>query len=234
MLALAAAVAAVAACGGGEGRPLTIFAAASLTEVFEELAPEARFNFAGSDELAAQIREGAPADVYASASASHADRLFADGLVEPPRTFARNRLVLVVTEHRPDIRGLDDLLRDDVKLVVGAEGVPAGDYARELLERAGRDRVLDRVVSEEEDVKGVLGKVAAGEADAGFVYATDWRAAAGDVEAIELPEGVQPDVRYVVAVVRDAERRAEARAFVRLLLGPEGRRALGAAGFSVR
>jgi molybdate transport system substrate-binding protein len=224
----------LAGCGGVDDEPLTVFAAASLTEVFRELSPETRFNFAGSDELATQIREGARPDVYAAASPRYPEELREEGLIEEPRTFATNRLVLVVPAANPaGIEALDDVGREGVKLVVGAEGVPVGDYAHAVLEAAGRERLLDRVVSEEEDVKGIVGKVALGEADAGFVYATDARAAADDVRAIELPREAQADVRYLVAVVRGTDQAEEPRAFVDLLLRERGRRLLREAGFGV-
>ncbi|MGH3130923.1 MAG: molybdate ABC transporter substrate-binding protein [Gaiellaceae bacterium] len=226
-----------AGCGGSGSaaeRPLTVYAAASLTEVFEELAPEVRFNFAGSDELATQIREGAQADVYAAASPRYPDELLAEGLTEEPVVFATNRLVLIVPAPNPaGIRTLADLERPGVKLVIGAEGVPIGDYTRTVLEDAGRTGALEQVVSEEQDVKGVVGKVALGEADAGFVYATDASAAGSDMRAIELPLSIQADVRYPVAVVRGSERAGEARAFVELLLGERGRGLLRAAGFGL-
>jgi molybdate transport system substrate-binding protein len=229
-LALAALI---AACGGsGPDRP-TVFAAASLTEVFRELDPDARFNFAGSDELAAQLREGAEADIYAAASRRDPEQLFAEGLVERPRVFATNRLVLIVpTTDDAGIESLADLDRNGVKLVVGAEGVPIGDYTREVLDDAGASDVLDRVVSEEQDVKGVVGKVALGEADAGFVYATDARVAGPGVRAIELPTVAAADIRYLIAVVRGGDR-AAGDAFVDLVLSERGRAALAAAGFGL-
>jgi molybdate transport system substrate-binding protein len=226
------AVAAAAACGGDDDR-LTVYAAASLTEVFSQLAPDARFNFAGSDELATQIREGAEADVYAAASPRYPDELFEEGLVERPQVFATNSLVLIVSmQGAGRIRSLDDLRRDGVRLVIGAEGVPVGDYTREALESAGASDVLERVSSEEEDVKGVLAKVRLGEADAGFVYATDARTAAGEVRVVALPSAIAPEIRYPVAVVRGGDGDA-AREFVELLLGPRGQALLREAGFGV-
>jgi molybdate transport system substrate-binding protein len=221
----------VAACGGSDPDRATVFAAASLTDAFQELDPEARFNFAGSDELAAQLREGAEADVYAAASPRYPEQLFSEGLVEEPRVFATNRLVLIVPAANDyGIKSLADLDRDGVKLVVGAEGVPIGDYTREVLDESGASAVLDRVVSEEQDVKGVVGKVALGEADAGFVYATDARAAGSDVRAIELPTAAAADIRYLIAIVRSGDRDA-GEAFVDLVLSARGRAALAAAGF---
>jgi molybdate transport system substrate-binding protein len=224
-----------AACGGGDDeQPLTVYAAASLTDVFEAIDSSARFNFAGSDDLATQLREGAKADVYAAASPRYPQELFAEELVERPRTFALNRLVLIVPRDNPRaIESLADLGAPGVKLVIGAEGVPVGDYTRDVLERADRSDVLRSVVSEEEDVRGVLGKVALGEADAGFVYATDVAAAAEDVRAIELPASAQATIEYQVAVVRNAASRDEALAFVSALLGEQGRSSLSAAGFGL-
>jgi molybdate transport system substrate-binding protein len=222
---------ALAACGGDDGT-LTVFAAASLREVFPRIDPNARYSFAGSDELAVQIREGAPADVYAAASPRHPAELAEEGLVERPVVFATNRLVVVVPSDNPaGIDAVGDLGEDDVRLVIAAAGVPAGDYTRQVLETLGREDVLARVVSEEADVKGVVSKVALGEADAGFVYATDVAPVEGDVDVIELPEEAQPEVEYSVAVIRGNDHEREARAFVERLLGNAGRRALRKAGF---
>lgn len=234
LIPVALVLALLAGCGGGDDERLTVFAAASLTEVFERLDDDARFNFAGSDELATQLREGARADLYAAASPRYPDELMAEGLLEEPRVFATNRLVLIVPRDNPaDIASLADLDRDGVKLVVGAEGVPIGDYTRTVLEKAGRGELLARAVSEEEDVKGVVGKVALGEADAGFVYATDARAAGDDVRSLELPASTQARVEYPIAVVRSSDETEAAREFVSRLFSPEGRRLLREAGFGL-
>jgi molybdate transport system substrate-binding protein len=234
LLAAAGVLLVLAGCGGGSDDELTVYAAASLTDVLEQLEPDARYNFAGSDELATQLREGAEADIYAAASPKYPGELRAEGIVDEPQTFATNRLVLVVPASNPaGIESLADVGREGVKLVVAAEGVPIGDYSREVLEKAGRTKLLERVVSEEEDVRGVLGKVALGEADAGFVYATDAKAAGDDVRAIELSGAIQTDVRYPVAVVSDTSNEEAARAFVELLLSDEGRQALREAGFGL-
>lgn len=227
-------------CGGsgaaaeeGDTQP-TVFAAASLTEVFQNLAPDASFNFAGSDELALQIEEGAPADVYAAASPRYPDRLYQAGLVEEPRIFATNELVLIVPADNPaGIESVAELDEPGVKLVIGAEGVPVGDYTRTVLENLREADVLASVVSNEDDVKAVVGKVAHGEADAGFVYVTDVGPVADQVRAIELPADAQAQVEYPIAVVRDAPNPASARAFLELVLSETGRDALRAAGFSV-
>ncbi|MBD0318437.1 MAG: molybdate ABC transporter substrate-binding protein [Thermoleophilia bacterium] len=237
--ALVLAALAASGCAGentgvsGGGR-VTVFAAASLAEAFRALDPGARFNFAGSDELATQLREGAPADVYASASPRYADQLHHEGIVKEPRIFATNRLVLVVPSDNPaGIRSVGDLEADGVRLVVGAPGVPVGDYTRTALASLGLSRVLENVVSNEEDVKGVLGKVEAGDADAGFVYASDAKAAGDDVLAIELPTEASADIRYPIAVVADTDDREAAEAFVALVLGWKGRQALAGAGFGL-
>jgi molybdate transport system substrate-binding protein len=225
----------LASCGGsGSGGRLTVFAASSLTGVLQPLATDARFNFAGSDELATQLREGARADVYAAATTRYPRQLFEEGTVARPRVFATNRLVLVVPADNPaHVDSVRDLRRPGVKLVVAQRGVPAGDYTRSVLAERGELRVLDRVVSEEHDVKGVVGKIALGEADAGFGYATDARAAGSDVRAIDLPGAAAASVRYAVAVVHDAEHAEEAQKFVERLLGAPGRAALRRAGFGL-
>jgi molybdate transport system substrate-binding protein len=240
-IALAAIALVAASCGGSGGR-LTVYAASSLTQVFQQLDPKARFNFAGSDQLAFQIEQGAMADVYASASTKYPDRLAAKGLAEPPRVFATNTLVLIVPRANPArIDSLGSLMKAGVKLVLAAPGVPAGDYARKALERfcksifvpAGTRCPRAKVVSEEPDVKGVVAKIALDEADAGFVYATDARAAGGKVQAISVPVRLQPAIRYSIAVLRHAPHHDSAERFVRLVLGSSGRAALRRAGFGV-
>jgi molybdate transport system substrate-binding protein len=230
-------VLALAACGGddeprtGDGPP-SVYAAASLAEVFPTIDPAPRYNFAGSDELATQIREGAPADVYAAASSKYPQELFAESLLEEPVTFASNRLVLIVPADNPaGVKEIADVTEPGTKLVIAAEGVPVGDYTRQVLQDLGLTAALDNVVSNEDDVKGVVGKVTLGEADAGFVYATDAAVAGDDVIMLELPEGSQPPIEYQIAVVADSENREAAEAFVEKVLGVEGREQLEAAGF---
>ena len=219
-----------ASCGGdddesgaGDFEGLTVFAAASLTEVFQEIAPDATFNFAGSDELATQIREGAAADVYAAASPRYPDELSEEDLVGEPRIFATNRLVLILPPDNPaGIESVDDLAAEGVTLVIGAEGVPIGDYTRTVLENMGATGVLENVVSNEEDVKGVVGKVTSGAADAGFVYVTDANAAGDDVQAIELPEEAQAVVEYPISTVVSSENQEAAQEFVDLVFSEDG------------
>jgi molybdate transport system substrate-binding protein len=228
-------------CGGDDDEGaeantsgLTVYAAASLTNVFPTIDPAPEYNFAGSDELATQIREGAPADVYAAASSRYPRELFDEGLVEEPVTFATNRLVLVVPADNPaGIESLEEVTAPGTKLVIAAEGVPVGDYTRQVLEELGLTAALDNVVSNEDDVRGVLGKVALGEADAGFVYITDAAVSDEDVTVIELPEGSEPPIEYQIAVVSASESAEAAEAFVREVLGPDGQEALEAAGFTI-
>jgi molybdate transport system substrate-binding protein len=233
---LAALLALATGCGGSDaaGEPLDVYAAASLAEVFPRIAPDARFSFAGSDELATQIREGAPTDVYAAASSKYPQELFEEGLVEEPVTFATNRLVLVVPRANPGaIESVEDVLQPGTKLVIAAEGVPVGDYTRTVLETLGLSAALANVVSNEDDVKGVAGKVALGEADAGFVYATDVTPVADRVRAIDLPDAAQPPIEYQVAVATASDERDAAEAFVERIRSEEGRQALAQAGFGV-
>jgi molybdate transport system substrate-binding protein len=219
------------AASGGDG-PITVYAAASLTEIFPSVDPAPEYNFAGSDELATQIREGAPVDVYAAASSKYPQELFDEGLVEEPVTFASNRLVLIVPAGNPaGIEEVADVGEAGTKLVIAAEGVPVGDYTRQVLEDLDLTGALANVVSNEDDVKGVVGKVSLGEADAGFVYVTDAAVAGDDVQVIQLPEGSQPPIEYQIAVVSASENTEAAQAFVDEVLGPDGQAALEAAGF---
>ena len=230
--ALAAAVVVLlTACGGTSSGGVTVFAASSLTDALGALDADARFNFAGSDELATQIREGADADVFASASVPLAQALFRDGLVERPRFLCGNHVVVLVPRDNPaEITALRDLARPGVKLVLAEPGVPAGDYARRALEgMPDGAAILRNVVSEEHDARAVVGKLALGEADAGFAYRTDARAVSGDVLEVGTI-GAVALAEYAVAVVR-AGRTDEARRFVRLLLADAGQRALLRAGF---
>ncbi len=202
------------------------------------LSSTARYNFAGSDELATQIRERAPADVYAAASSRYPQELYDEGRVEEPVTFASNRLVLIVPKKNPaGIETVADVTRPGTKLVAAAEGVLVGDYTREVLDQLQLSDALDNVLSNEEDVKGneedvkgIVGKVSLGEADAGLVYAIDAAAVGAEVSVIELPKGSQPPIEYQIAVVK-GENKEAAEAFVQKVLGREGQQALEAAGF---
>jgi molybdate transport system substrate-binding protein len=244
-LALAAVLAVTCAgCGdgdgGGGGRPdLKVSAAASLQTALAAYGDafrdaRARFSFAGSDELAAQIRAGARPDVYAAANAKLPGALHAEGLVEAPVAFARNRLALAVPAQGARVAGLADLARPGVTLAIGSPTVPIGSYTRSVLGRlptAQAKAILANARSQEPDVAGIVGKLAQGAVDAGFVYVSDVRASKGALRAIALPDRLQPEVTYEAAVVRGTPHAAAARAFVRGLVAGAGQRDLRAAGF---
>jgi molybdate transport system substrate-binding protein len=232
-VALAAALVFPAATSAGGG--ITVFAAASLTGVLPKIAPVARYSFAGSDQLAFQIRQGAPVDVYAAASPKYPELLYRDGLVRKPAVFATNRLVILVPRSNPArIGSVYDLRRSGVKLVVGDPAVPIGAYTRQILDTLGiTSDVLKNVVSQETDVKGIVAKVALGEADAGFVYVTDAKAVASKTKTIALPAWAQPPIRYEIAVVSSTGRAKAARGFVAKVLSKRGRALLAAAGFGL-
>ena len=215
------AVLALAGCGSGKDE-LRVSAASSLQKAFTAYDARPRYSFAGSDQLAAQIRAGARPDVYAAANTELPKSLYRAGLVQRPVPFARNRLVLATGSAR--VRSLADAARRGVTVAIGSPTVPVGVYARRVL--AGvplARRILANVRSQEPDVAGIVGKLEQGAVDAGFVYATDARAAG--LRAIPLPRS---DVEYAIAIVRKS---AAAQRFVRGLLSGAGRRALLAAGF---
>jgi molybdate transport system substrate-binding protein len=231
------------ACGGNEAAatttPVTVFAAASLTDAFTQIAEDyeglhdvdVRLSFGPSDGLATQIQEGAPADVFASASATWMDAVANDPGVTDRSNIARNLLVVIVPTGNPaGLGSVDDLAQPGSKLVLAAEGVPVGDYAREMLANAGiADDALANVVSNEDDVKGVIQKVALGEADAGIVYRTDVTSAvADDIKMIDVPDEVNVVAVYPIAALAGAA--GSAREFVAYVLGP-GQATLQAAGF---
>jgi molybdate transport system substrate-binding protein len=213
---------------------LAIFAAASLLGVFPQIDHAPKFQFAGSDQLAFQITQGARADVFAAASPKHPEQLYAQGLCSKPAAFATNTVVLVVPRANPArIHSVYDLTRDGIKLVIGAKGVPIGDYTRTLLAKLGLSSALKNVVSEEDDVKVVVAKVALGEADAGFVYRTDVKPVGNKVYRIAVPAAGQPTVRYELCIPTTSQHPKLAAAFVREVLSPRGRTALRTAGFGL-
>lgn len=237
-----------------EGGTVTIFAAASLTDAFGEIASnleaahpglEIVIQTAGSQTLVTQLREGAGADVLATANTTTMTTAVESGLVEgEPVTFTSNRLVIVTTLDNPaGIGSIDDLANDDVLLVAANESVPAGTYARQALcayneSGAAPDGFLDgvaaNVVSEEEDVRNVLAKVQLGEADAGIVYASDAVAAdlAGNpLKVIEFPAGVPATATYPIAAVTSGNLDL-ANAFIAAILAPEGQAVLADYGFT--
>jgi molybdate transport system substrate-binding protein len=236
---------ALAGCGGesgtarGERPPLVVSAASSLKPAFEAYARDfdaARpaYAFAGSDELAAQIRAGAHPDVFAAANTKLPDALHAAGLVSAPVPFATNRLVIAVPSGTTRVRSVEDLARPGTKVVIGSKDVPIGDYTRKVLGGLPPDTelaVLDNVRSEEPDVASIAAKVGSGGADAGLVYATDVKASGGRLRAVALPDRLQPVVVYAAAMVKGARRPEAANAFVDGLRSGAGARALRVAGF---
>lgn len=247
VLVLVAALAA-AGCGSSDGGTsstgakaggdLVVSAAHSLNLAFENYgkkfsSAKARFSFAGSDEVAAQIRKGARPDVFASANTTLPDQLYADKLVEKPTVFAANRLVLAVPSNSK-VRSLQDIARPQVSVAIGARAVPIGGYTRKVLARldpATRKGILANVKTEEPDVGGISAKLQQRAADAGFVYFTDVAATKGKLKAIELPKSLQPQVAYGVAIVKGARNRKAAQAFIAGLLNGAGASALRDAGF---
>jgi molybdate transport system substrate-binding protein len=226
---------------------ITVFAAASLTAAFQELGPllgarqpgaVVRFNFAGSQQLAAQLEQGARADVFAAADQRWMDYVQERKLTgDAPRIFAHNRLVAIVPKSNPGrIHRLEDLARHGIKLVLGAEAVPIGKYSREAIRNLSRqsgfpagyaEKVLANVVSQEENVKSVVAKVQLGEADAGFVYRSDVTPqVARHLTVLEIPAEANVLASYPIAVLAETKYPGAARAFVELVLGPDGRAAL--------
>jgi molybdate transport system substrate-binding protein len=242
--AAAAALLALAPAGCGEksepaAPALTVSAASSLKTAVDAYGrgftgATVRAQYAGSDELAGQIERGIRPDVYAAADTTLPDALHAKGLVEAPRVFATNELVLAVPGDQPKVRGLDDLAGAGITVAIGARSVPVGSYTRAFLHRLGGARekaILANVRSEEPDVRGVVGKLAQGAVDAGFVYRSDVTATGGALTAITLPERLSPRVAYAAAVVRGTRHAALAKRFVAELVRGAGQDALRAAGF---
>jgi molybdate transport system substrate-binding protein len=241
---LAAMAVLLAACGGsdepsggsaGSSEEIKVFAAASLTAAFNELGgrytaangAKVSFNFAGSQALATQIRQGAPADVFASADTTNMDKV--KDLVGTPQNFAGNLLQLVVEQGNPkDVRGLEDLARGDLKVVLAAEEVPAGKYAKQVLDQQG---VTVKPVSLEDNVKAVVTKVALGEADTGIVYVTDVTAGGDKVEGVDIPAGQNVTATYPIATVKASEHQDKAQAFVDLVRSADGQQVLERFGF---
>jgi molybdate transport system substrate-binding protein len=200
--------------GSGERTRLVVSAGSSMAEALEACAPDfeeaenadVRLSFGGSDELAAQIRQGAPVDVYAAADTRLPEELRGEDLLSEPVEFATNELVLAVPADS-DIRSLEDVAQEGTKVVVGSESVPIGSYTRAALAKlppAQEEAILAGVVSNEPDVKGIVGKLTQGAGDVGFVYATDVNATGGDLKAIDLPDELDPEVTYGAGVPTEA------------------------------
>ena len=203
---------------------ITVYAAASLTDVFPKIDPSNQYNFAGSNALATQIQNGAPADVFASANTTLPAQLYAQGLVEKPVTFTRNTLVAIVPKSNPaGIKSIYDIAKPGVKLDIANSAVPVGSYTLQVWKQMGlTSQMTANVVSQETDVRVVLQKVQLGQADAGFVYSTDAETVPGQVTVIPVPAWAQPKVAYAMAVVTKSPNQAAAQAFVNQVMSPAG------------
>jgi molybdate transport system substrate-binding protein len=229
----------VAGCGDDDSAPrLVVSAASSMRDALADCSrdfegADVRLSFGGSDELAAQVRQGVRPDVLAAANTAIPEDLHDAGLLSDPVEFATNRLVIAVPRGS-DVRETADLRRDGMKLVIGSESVPIGSYTRDVLDRlpgGEGELILGNVRSNEPDVRGIVGKLTQGAADAGFTYVTDVAAAGESLEAIPLPPAVEPDVTYAAGVVRGAEQPELARRFVDGLVDGRCADALADAGF---
>ncbi|MDQ6617310.1 MAG: molybdate ABC transporter substrate-binding protein [Actinomycetota bacterium] len=217
---------------------VNVFAAASLTGAFNKAKTtltaanpglSLTYNFAGSNALVAQIMQGAPADVFASADAKNMQKLVDAGLVGTPVTFAQNKLEIAVAPGNPKhITGLADLAKPGVSVVLEAVGVPAGDYTRQVLDAQHMTVTLKSL---ETDVKSAVAKVTSGEADATVVYVTDVSAAGATVTGVTVPDANQPTITYPIAVVKATENPTGAQAFVDSAVSGEVQKALEATGF---
>ena len=241
---------AVAPTATPEPQTLTVFAAASLTEAFTEIGktfeaanPDVTvtFNFAGSQALRTQIEEGAPADVFASASGKEMDALVTGKFVTEglPQIFLTNKLVVILPANNPaGLAKLEELAKPGMKLVLAAETVPVGNYARQSLDKMSasfgadfKDKVLANVVSNEDNVKQVVAKVQLGEADAGIVYTSD-AIAAPDLKTIEIPSELNVIAKYPIAPLTKSAYADLAKAFTDYVLSTEGQSVLKKWGFA--
>jgi molybdate transport system substrate-binding protein len=236
-----AAAAVLAGCSAGaqskDERVITVLAAASLSEAFSQVGQrfetahpgtKVRLSFAGSQALVAQVRQGVPADVLATADEESMAKA-AEAVEGDPQIFARNRLVMVTAPGNPKrLQGLRDLARRDVVTVLAAETVPAGRYARAALDAEGV-RVKPR--SFEDDVRAVLTRVRLGEADAGVVYVTDAQSAGDKVATVQIPQPRGVAIRYPIAALANAPQPGAAKEFLAYVLSAEGQAALAEAGF---
>ena len=241
--------------GEGEPQELVVFAAASLTDAFTEIAEEFEaqhegvsvvLNLAGSQQLALQLEEGAQADVFASANPTKMDQVVTASRIDAdsPQVFAGNQLVVIAPADNPgEMEQFDDLAKPGLQLVLAAEEVPVGNYSRQMLDKALEDpdygaefkqAVMDNVISNEENVKLVVSKVQLGEADAGIVYGSDVTpSVADDLMQIEIPAAFNVRATYPIAVVDDAAQPDLAAEFISFVLGEEGQAILTHWGFTL-
>lgn len=229
----------IAGCGSSDKPTLRVSAAASLQKAFTSYGQQfsqakARFSFAGSDMLAAQIEQGAKPDVFASANIKLPTMLYAKGLVEKPTVFAANQLVLAVPAGSSKVTGFADVERPGVTLSIGSPTVPVGDYTRTLLSRlppAQSAAIMSNVKDVEPDVTGIVGKLTQGAVNAGFLYHTDVTATDGKLKAIPIPANLKPTVAYEIAIVKGEGNHPQAQAFIDGVLNGAGHRDLIESGF---
>ena len=221
--------------GSSPATRITVYAAASLTQVFPRIDKAPRYSFAGSDTLATQIAQGAPADVFASASPKQTELLYHNGVLRRPVVFATNKLIVIVPSSNPGrIASVYDLRRSGVKVIIGTPTVPVGAYTRQVLDSLGiTPAVMSNVVDQEPDVKGIVAKIALGEGDAGFVYKTDAKPAGTKVKSLLIPAWAQPPIRYEIGIVSKSSHLAAGRAFIKRVTSLRGRRLLVTAGFGL-
>jgi molybdate transport system substrate-binding protein len=233
-------------------KTLTVLAAASLTDSFKEMGKlfesknsgvTVTFSFAGSQTLAQQLDQGAPADVFASASKKYMDAAVTSKRVNQAdsQTFVKNRLVVIFTKNNPaGLKSLKDLAKPGLKLDLEDKSVPAGQYSLDFLDKAVKDpgfdpkfkdNVLKNVVSYETDVKAVVSKVSLGEADAGIVYITDFNVAADKLGKLDVPDALNTIANYPIAPISDSKNADLAKAFVALALSSEGQAIMAKYGF---
>lgn len=231
----------------GAGKEVIVFAAASLTDSFNEISAafsartggtKVTFNYGGSNTLRAQIEQGAPADVFASANGTEMNTLVKDGLVTVnPVIFGKNRLVVIIPKSNPGkIQRLQDLGNPGLKIVAAGPNVPVGGYMLQMLDKmnadpsfgAGfKDKFMKNVISQETDVKQVVAKVQLGEGDAGVVYSTDVTPKVmPDVHVIDVPDAFNVIAQYPIAVTRDAKQKELGQALVNYIAGPDGQAVL--------
>jgi molybdate transport system substrate-binding protein len=227
--------------GGSSGGTLTVFAAASLTNAFgvlektyEQQHPgwKVTLNLAGSDQLAAQIEQKAPADVFAAASPKYPDQLRGEHLLGKTANFATNSLLLVTPKSNPaGIRTAADLEQGDAKVVVADPAVPLGSYTEDVLANLGIDETRLNIVSKEQDAEAVLAKLTSGEADAGFVYVTDARSQKARLHEIAFPASADATATYPIGIVSYSTNTKAAQQWIDLVKGPQGQAVLERFGF---
>jgi molybdate transport system substrate-binding protein len=221
---------------------LTVFAASSLTKAFTQIGQDfhtmnpdvtVTFDFGSSTDLASQIQSEGTADVFASASGTAMDTIARDPGVNDRTTFATNQLVIITPPDDPaGVGSIQDLAKPGVKLVLGAEGVPVGDYARQTLDKAGiSEQALANVVSNEEDDASVVAKITSGEADAAIVYTSDAASTGDTVRSVQIPQALNVVATYPIAAVTGSAHLDQATSFVDYVAGTKGQAVLQQYGF---